>query len=266
MPWQPSLPLWGVFAATVGLVLGAVLAGYFLGSRHPRRTGEGKVPSVGQIVGAMLTLASLLLAFTFGIAQSRFETRRDLVLDEANSIGMTWLRAGLLSDPHRSQVRKLLREYLEVRLRATQPGQLQQIPQAIADSEELQGRLWAEAAIVGQRDPSSEMAALFVASLNELINLHARRVHFGLRTRIAVNIWAALYLITLISLAMLGYYAGLTGARPFFSMFLAVLTFSIVLILIVDLDRPAEGLLKTNHQALVDLRKLINGPLSADSK
>jgi hypothetical protein len=254
------LPLWGVFAATVGLVLAAVVVGYLLGSRNRPRREEGKEASVGEIVGAMLTLVSLLLAFTFGMAQSRFEARRDLVLDEANTMGMTWLRAGLLSDPHRSEIRKLLREYLEVRLRALQPGQLRQLPQAIAHSEELHGRLWADADIIGQKDPNSEMAALFVASLNELINLHAKRVHFGLRTRIAANIWAALYLITLLSLGMLGYHAGLTGARPFLSMLLAVLTFSIVLILIVDLDRPSEGLLKTNQEALTDLRKLMNSP------
>jgi hypothetical protein len=90
--------------------------------------------------------------------------------------------------------------------------------------------------------------------------LHAKRVHFGLRTRIAVNIWAGLYLITLFSLGMLGYHAGLTGAHPFFSMLLAALTFSIVLLLIVDLDRPTEGMLKTNQQALADLRKLMYGP------
>src|SRR4051794_19514331 len=104
------LPLWGVYAGTVGLLLVAVVAGYLPGSRNRARREEGKEASVGQIVGAMLTLVSLLLAFTFGIAQSRSESRRDLVLDEANAIGMTWLRAGLLSDPQRSEIRKLLRE------------------------------------------------------------------------------------------------------------------------------------------------------------
>jgi hypothetical protein len=156
-----------------------------------------------------------------------------------------------------------MREYLEVRLQAAQSGKLQQLPgvqQAIAHSEQLHNYLWAEAAIIGEKDPSSEMAALFVASLNNVIDLHAKRVHFGLRTRIAANIWGALYLITFLSLGLMGYHAGLGGARPFFSMFLAVLTFSIVLILIADLDRPYEGLLKTSQQALVDLRKLMNGP------
>src|SRR3954452_10046475 len=108
------LPLWGVFAATVGLAFVAVVAGYLLGNRL--RSEEAKKAPVGELVGAMLTLASLLLAFTFGWAQSHFDARRDLVLNEANAIGTTWLRARMLPEPNRSQTRKLLREYLEVRL------------------------------------------------------------------------------------------------------------------------------------------------------
>jgi hypothetical protein len=253
------LSLWGIFAATMALALLAVVAGYFLGSRL--RTEEAKKAPVGELVGAMLTLASLLLAFTFGWAQSHFDTRRDLLLDEANAIGTTWLRARLVPEPHRSEVRKLLHEYLEVRLQAAQSGKLQQLPelqQAIGRSEHLHDRLWAEAGRIGEIDPQSEMAALFVASLNQVIDLHAKRVQFGLRTRIAGNIWGALYLITLLSLGLMGYHAGLGGARPFFSMFLAVVTFSIVLLLIADLDRPYEGLLKTNQQALIDLRRLMD--------
>src|ERR1043165_3684917 len=148
------LSLWGIFAATMALALLAVVAGYFLGSRL--RTEEAKKAPVGELVGAMLTLASLLLAFTFGWAQSHFDTRRDLLLDEANAIGTTWLRARLVPDPHRSEVRKLLHEYLEVRLQAAQSGKLQQLPelqQAIGRSEHLHDRLWAEAGRIGEIDP-----------------------------------------------------------------------------------------------------------------
>jgi len=166
------LPLWGVFGATVGLALLAVVAGYFLGNRLGGEEVKKKAP-VGELVGAMLTLASLLLAFTFGWAQSHFDARRDLVLDEANAIGTTWLRARLVPEPHRSEVRKLLREYTEVRVGAVQSGrtrQTQKLQQAVAHSEELHNQLWTEAAMIGEKDPQSEMAALFVGSLNQVID------------------------------------------------------------------------------------------------
>src|SRR5512135_1488179 len=94
------LPLWGVFAATVVVVLVAVEVGFLLGSRRRRRSEEALKAPVGELVAAMLGLLALLLAFTFSLAASRFDTRRSLVLDEANAIGTTWLRAGLLAEPY----------------------------------------------------------------------------------------------------------------------------------------------------------------------
>ena len=250
-----SLPFWGLFAATVVLIALAAEAGGWLGGRKRRRSEEAQKAPVGEIVAAMLGLLALLLAFTFSLAASRFDTRRGLVLDEANAIGTTWLRAGLLPEPHRAEIRKLLHEYLEARLGAVQSGRIQQ---GIARSEELQGRLWAEAVAVGQREPGSIMAGLFIASLNEVIDLHAKRVMFGLRTRIPVSIWAALYFVALLAVGAIGYHAGLTGTRRFFAILPLVLTISAVLLLIADLDRPQEGLFKVSQQALADLRKLMN--------
>ncbi len=248
------LPLWGVFTATLVLVILAVEAGFLMGVGRGRRSEDvSKVP-VGELVGAMLGLLALLLAFTFSLAASRFDTRRNLVLDEANAIGTTWLRAGLLQEPHRAEIRRLLREYVEVRLDAVQQGQAQR---GIARSEELQEHLWAEAVAVGQKEPSSILVGLFIASLNEVIDLHAKRVTFDLRTRIPTSIWAALYFIALLSLGAMGYHAGLLGARKFFTIIPAILTFSIVLLLIADLDRPQEGLFKTSQQALEDVCNLM---------
>jgi hypothetical protein len=75
------------------------------------------------MVGATLGLLAFILAFTFGLAAARFDTRRQLLLDEANAIGTTYLRAGML--PERGQqVRDLLRHYVAARLEAVQPGKL----------------------------------------------------------------------------------------------------------------------------------------------
>jgi hypothetical protein len=249
------LPLWAVFVATVALVLLGAEAGFLLGRRKGRRSEEAKKGPVGEIVAAMLGLLALLLAFTFSLAASRFDTRRGLVLDEANAIGTTWLRAGLLAEPHRTDIRKLLREYLEVRLGAVQSGK---VLQGIARSDELQGQLWAEAVAVGQKEPGSIIAGLFIASLNEVIDLHAKRVMFGLRTRIPPSIWAALYFVAMLAVGAIGYHAGLVGARRSFAILPLVLTFSAVLLLIVDLDRPQEGLFQVSQQALVDLRSLMD--------
>ena len=128
------LPIWGVFLATMAVVLLAVEGGFRLGQYRRRRSEQEDRPPVGEMVAATLALLAFMLAFTFGLAASRFDVRRGLVIDEANAIGTTYLRAGLLPEPHRSDVRSLLREYVDVRLEAVQPGKLSR---SIGRSEEL---------------------------------------------------------------------------------------------------------------------------------
>jgi hypothetical protein len=250
------LPLWGLFATSVVLILLAVEAGFRLGSWRQRRPEHERETPVGAMVGAILGLLAFLLAFTFGMAASRFETRRELVLDEANAIGTTYLRAALLPEPHSTEVRALLREYVDLRLAAVQPGMT--VP-ALERSEEVQGRLWAQAVVAGGKHPTP-ITGLFIQSLNEVIDLHAKRVTMGIRNRIPVTIWGSLYFIAILAMTGVGYHAGLTStSRPLASLALAV-TFSGVLWLIADLDRPQDGLLKVSQQAMIDLRKSLTHP------
>jgi hypothetical protein len=250
------LPIWGVFIVTAALLVLAMQAGFWLASHKRQRSVEGQKTAgpVGQVVAGLLALLALLLAFTFSLAASRFDTRRTLVMDEANALGTTWLRAGMLPEPHGTAIRKLLREYLELRLAAVQSGKI--VP-AVARSEEVQGQLWAEAVAVGQQQPGSIVAGLFIASLNEVIDLHAKRVMYGMRTRIPPNIWALLYVVAMLAVGEIGYHTGMAGARGTLVLIPLILTFSAVILLIVDLDRPTEGMLRTSQQPLMDLRTLM---------
>lgn len=241
------LPIWGVFLATVAVVLLAVDGGFRLGQYRCRRSEQEDRPPVGEMVAATLALLAFMLAFTFGLAASRFDVRRGLVIDEANAIGTTYLRAWLLPEPHRSDVRSLLREYVDVRLEAVQPGKLSQ---SIGRSEELHARLWAHAVAVGEKNPGSIVVGLFIASLNEVIDLHAKRLALGVRNRIPGTIWAALYFLAIIGTSVMGYHAGLAGSGRSLALLALVLAFSAVVTLIADLDRPQEGLLQVSQQTM----------------
>ena len=250
-----AIPLWGLYPITVGLVLLAAEAGFLLGRRHRLRSQEEaqKAP-VGEIVAAMLGLLALLLGFTFSLAASRFDMRRSLVLDEANALGTAWLRAGLLPEPQRGEGRRLLHQYLEVRLGVVDPEKVAEI---IGRSEELQDQLWAEAEALGQSQPGSVMTGMYIASLNEVFDLHAKRVSYGLRVRVASIIRAALYLVAVLAIGAIGYHGGMAGCRQMRVVLPLALTFSAVLLLIADLDRPQEGLFRVSHASLEDLRKLM---------
>ncbi len=251
------LPLWVLFALTVVVVFLSVEAGFRLGKYRGRRPDHEPDTPVVSIVTATLGLLAFMLAFTFGMAESRYDARRLLVVDEANAIGTTYLRAGFLPEPKRSKIRDLLREYVTVRVEGMKTGK---ITAAMTRSEELQDRLWTETETLAEKTPGSIMAGLFVQSLNEMIDLHTKRVTAGLRNRIPGVIWAGLSLVTILAMMATGYQEGLDGKRSPLATITLVLAFSAVFLLIVDLDRPREGWLKVSQQAMMDLQEKIHQP------
>ena len=243
-------PLWTLFPVTVVVVLLSVEVGYRVGRNRRQRSQEEKEAPVGAMVGATLGLLAFMLAFTFGLAANRFEERRQVVLSEANAIGTTYLRAAMLPEPMRTESRNLLREYVDVRLEATQPGKT---GQAISKSEELHDRLWSQAVAAAEKD-RSPITGLFIQSLNEVIDLHAKRVMAALRSRVPGAIWIGLYLLAILSMVAMGYHEGVTSNKRSVAVVAVVLAFSAVLFLIADLDRPGKGLLRVSQQTMIDLR------------
>jgi len=244
------LPLWALFIGIVLVVLLSVEAGYRVGRARARHVEEKETP-VGEMVAATLGLLAFILAFTFGLAANRFDTRRQLLLEEANAVGTTYLRAAMLPEG-RDEIRALLREYVDTRLEVVKPGKL---TAGLRQSENLQNRLWELTVPIAQKYPNSIVVGLFIQSLNDVIDLHAKRVTAGVRNRIPLAIWAALYGISIFSFAAMGYHSGLTGTNRSLVILAVACTFSVVIGLIADLDRPQEGILKVSQEALLDLRQ-----------
>jgi hypothetical protein len=160
-----------------------------------------------------------------------------------------------LPEPQRSEAAQLLREYVEVRVRGIQEGR---IAEAIARSEELHEQLWSRAAAAAEKNPASIMTGLFIQSLNEVIDLHAKRLLVGARSRIPLSIWIGLFALALVGMASMGYQAGLSMTRRSPAMVFLALAFAGVLFLIVDLDRAHEGLLRVSQQAMIDLQRTMH--------
>jgi hypothetical protein len=251
------VPLWAIFFGALGCILLSVEAGYRLGRWRRRLAEQEKESSVGGMVAAELGLLAFLLAFTFGIAASRFEDRRQVLLNEANAIGTTYLRAAMLPEPHRAEIRRLLREYVDQRLAGAQPGAL---APAIKRSEELQVQLWDQATAIAQADPHSIIAGLFVQTLNEMIDLHAVRLQAAVRSRVPVTVWGVLFVVTILSFGAMGYHAGLSGTIRSPAVLVVALGFATVFWLVVDLERPQQGLLRVSQQPMIDLKNSMGPP------
>jgi hypothetical protein len=250
-----SVPILGVFAATTGLVLFALEMGVRLGRRLARRPGTRPEVS-GAMVGASMGLLAFMMAFTFNAAAGRHDVRKNLVVEEALVIEKAWLRAGFLPEPSRADVRAILRDYVDLRLKAANAEI--DIAQAIQRSNAMQDRMWALAEEAGRREPAAITVGLFVQALNEVIEAQVRRVTVGVRNRVPPTIWGTLYLLMFIVMLMMGIQVAQGGMRHWGIELALALTFSTALFLVVDLDRPQEGLINVSQQAMVDLQSRLH--------
>jgi hypothetical protein len=250
------LPILVLFAAFALISLSFYEAGFRLGRWWQDRTpGEQEGPT-GMLVGSILALLAFLLAVTMGTAADRFDARRALVLEESNAIGTAYLRAGYLPQPASDQVRELFREY--VPLRIVDPGD--DVQADIAKSLEIQNQIWAITEQVA-RDNGSDVVALYVESINDVIDVHESRVTAGF-ARVPETLVLLLVVGAALSLAMVGYSAGLTRRRSLLSAFVLIIALGAVITVVIDLDRPQEGFIKVSQQPLIDLQQQIGPPTS----
>lgn len=256
-PIIDSLPILLVYALIVVIALGATEIGFQVGRYWTRRTGrkQESSPSSG-IIAATLGLLAFILAFTTGIALNRFDNRRALVLEEANAIGTTYLRAGYLDEPVDSESRSLLAEYVDVRLQAVVPDQLEA---AIQRSEEIQGQLWTMAETLAKAQPDSDVLAIYIESLNQMIDVHTKRLVAVEASRLPSPLWAEILLMTLLVMFLVGVGNGFDGRRNLLALTILALVFGAVILIIVDLDRTQGGFLKVSQQALIDLQRQLSG-------
>jgi predicted benzoate:H+ symporter BenE len=146
----------------------------------------------------------------------------------------------------------LLREYVDNRIEMLAT---RQISQGLRRSEELQATLWTHAKNAAEKSPGSIMTGLYIQSLNQMIDVHAKRVMVGLRSRVPLSIWGALFALALLGMLSMGYQAGLSATRRSPAEMAMALAIAGVLFLIVDLDRAHEGLLAVGQGAMTDLQK-----------
>jgi len=222
---------------------------------HPEATGE-----VSSIQGAVLGLLALLLGFTFAMAAERFQARKELVRDEANAIGTVALRTQLLPEPQRSNVAKLLPGYVENRIELQQKGYLRDAVREIsARAGTLQAQIWAEAVAAAERAPQSVMIGLFVSALNDMIDMDGKQLA-ALRNRIPAPIFLLLFLVAIVAVGITGYGSSQHHRESASLTLLVSLLIASVIILVVDLHRPARGLITIDLSSLTQLRQSVAPP------
>jgi len=243
----------------LALIFGAILLMFEFGYQLAQLFLPNKInKTISPMATGLASLLAFILAITFSMAAAKNGDRKQLVLREANAVSTAFLRTGLLNEPYRSQSRALIKEYATIRVVEEQSERKAKVNQVIMTSERIQRDLWKLAAAAHHAGPPGQ-GRLYIESLNEVFDIHTERVDKGLRGRIPLSIWLTLGLLTFLTIALNGIQVGsqgqnrtLVAALPF------ALAFSLVLTLIVELDRPARSIIQVSQQPLIDLRDSLN--------
>lgn len=235
----------GLFAASLFVMqLVAHELGYWMGRRRVA-SSDAPVEGVGVVVGAVLGLLAFVLALTLSFAEARFDERRAGTLAEANAIGTAWLRAEAIGQPHGDEIAHLLEEYAKARIAFVAAGyDSAAVDAASQRTGELQSAIWVHAAAIvrAQADP---VRASLMASLNDVFDT-TTAVRFAFDMQLPPQVFWLLIGLAALGMAMLGYQLGLRGQRVHVLAVLLTLTWTVVIIVILDLAWPRFGGIRTS--------------------
>jgi len=248
---------WVLGLAFFALMVAACEVGFRIGRNPNLLSSEGAGSQISTIEVGILGVLGLLLGFTMSMAVTRFEVRKQLVLEEANAIGTAHLRTLLLPAVEGKEIADLLRAYTDLRLAPEHGGDIfEQISNARQESARLQAAFWRRAVDYGQKDPNPVRVGLLLQSLNEVIDLDGAR-WMAFRNHVPETVIYVIAVVSLLAAIVVGYAFGMGRLRQFFSIGVLSFAITLVLIVIIDLDKPRTGFIRVSQQPLLDLQQQI---------
>lgn len=239
----------GVFALSLFLLWLSTHAGVLL-QRMQHIPPEDRREDLGLIVSAALTLLGLLIGFSFSMAISRYDQRKNYEEAEANAIGTEYLRADLLPADDAAKVRLLLEKYLDERVLFYGTRDSAQLAQVNADTARLQSELWSAVKTPSAAEPTPP-TVLVLAGMNDVLNSQGY-TQAAWWNRLPIAAWGLMFLIAICCTLLVGTSmhnvhkgSGLAVVLP--------LIVSISFFLIADIDSPGGGIIRIHPQNLVSL-------------
>jgi hypothetical protein len=245
MSFIDSIPLWLLAIIVIGGLSIVIEIGYQFGKRIAAERGLSKHPVEASVAAAILSLMAFMLGFSFANASSRHGQRKDLMLEDANTASTLYLRADFLPPEKIEPARKLIREYIQIRTEAIRAHNMEGMTVTMKRSREIQDDLW-DLSVEARGESNNVSLNLFIGTLNDLIDTDAKRLTAAVLKRFPPTLWFTLAFLGGMSTVMLGFNSGLHGRRSRLATTSLIVAFSVVIILIVDLDRPIRSLF-TQH-------------------
>ena len=241
---------WLLFLVVAVTLFGSSLAGYRFALVTRINEDSHHHEQINSLREGLFVLLGLLLGFTVAMVLPRFDERRQLVIDEANSIGKTMLRAEMLPEPERSKSLELLREYAVVRRDSATVGP----EQSLQPTKALQAQLWQQIVLVTQQSQTAVISA-YIQTLNDTIDVSEKRLA-AFENRVPRPVWIIIIVVAVFQ----GFAGGFSLKRKlWFSLVAAPLVIAVVMALIADLDSPHTGLIHVEQNSMERLVKDVAG-------
>ena len=245
----------------------AIEVGYRIGRVKQASADEAIKAHINAIQASLLGVLALMLGFTFSLALQRFDSRSQAVVDEANAIGTTYLRAQLLPVSVREETQKLLQNYADLRVKVSGLSLDNETEREafLFKANNVLDALWGCARKAAEEDNSPVTSGLFIQSLNETIDSYGRR-EAALNRHVPEIILFLLYGTFLMTGGIIGYSAGIAGHRPAMISYILVALIVVLAFIIADLDRPRRGLIKVDQASLIQLKAAIDATQAAGTQ
>ena len=248
------LPIWSIYMGMTLSLLVSFEVGYQISKYTASRNDKEGFNSISPMVSGLLGMLAFVLAFTFAMASSQHNLRKQNVLDEANIISTAYLRTDLLDERDATKIKELLKEYVDGRVYVIDMGiHTDMMKISLARFQEIHELLWAQVSSAAKNKPSLN-AWLLIQSVNEIIDIHQRRVTGGFYNRIPSSIWLVLLVISTLTMITMGSQARLSNSRRMTAVIPLIMAFTALTTVVLDLDRPQEGMITVGQEAMVDLQ------------
>ena len=246
------------FLVVAGLfigILGALGVGHYLGRRNISAETETARPRLTVVEAAVFGLMGLMFAFIFSGAASRYELRRQLVVDETNVIGTAYLRIDLLPAQAQPALREKFRLYLEARIAVWQLlPDIEASSRQAAEAASLQQDIWA-GAIAALRESPPQATIVVVPALNQMFDITTSREIAAL-SHTPIVVLLMLVVLGLACSLLAGYVmAGIKTRQVIVHTITFALIMTSTVYVILDLDYPRFGLIRLDFadKGLLDL-------------
>lgn len=256
-PLLPGVPAWLMALIIFILIIVFNWLGFVFRKRQMREHVLAEPSGANLIENSLMGLTALLLAFTFGMVASKYENRRRIIVEEANDIGTAILRCDLYPDSVRSLLRADFKKYVDARIAAYRVGRNEEEISGELDSAAIYaGRIWRRVATLAQDPANLVRTAQMVPALNNMIDIVTTRDEDRKAKVPRLILWVVLF-FSLLS-AFLSGYGNKTKRRNFLMIGAFAFMTTVALYLIMELDRPREGLitLDESQQTIENLSKM----------